>query len=256
MGLRGKANKVSVSGLKLFILLYVKSNARMKLLLVAATHFEVRPFLHHLSPDGPEGEHFTKYRLKDASIDLLVPGVGMLVTAYHMGRHLASGSYDLAINAGIAGSFRPGIPVGSVVEVTEDCVTELGAEEEDKMVSVFELGLADPDAHPYRGGRLINNLTVNVPSLEKLSKVIGSTVSTIHGSKEGIRRVRMNSRADIESMEGAAFLYSCLFAGIRNTQIRSISNFVEERDKAKWDVKTALKNLNRVLDEVVREVTG
>jgi futalosine hydrolase len=226
----------------------------MKLLLVSATHFEVRPFLHLLSPDGPEGEFLSRYKLKDASIDLLVPGVGMLVTAYHMGRQMAAGSYDMAINAGIAGSFRPGIPIGSVVEVTEDCVTELGAEEEDRLVSVFDLGLADPDAPPYRGGRLVNNLPVNVPALQRLPKVAGSTVNTIHGSKEGIRRVKMNSRADIESMEGAAFLYSCLFAGIPNTQIRSISNFVEERDKAKWDVKSALKNLNKVLEEVVGEI--
>jgi futalosine hydrolase len=226
----------------------------MKLLLVSATYFEVRPFLGYLSSEGPEGEHFTRYKLNQVTIDLLVPGIGMLVTAYHMGRQLATGSYDLAINAGIAGSFSSGIPIGSVVEVTEDCVTELGAEEEGHLTSVFELGLMDPDAFPYRKGLLVNDLLIHVSALEKLPKVAGSTVNTIHESKEGIRRMKMNPRADVETMEGAAFLYACLSAGIPSAQIRAISNFVEERDKTRWDIKLAVKNLNRVLEEVVKEV--
>jgi futalosine hydrolase len=79
-------------------------------------------------------------------------------------------------------------------------------------------------------------------------------VNTLHGSAEGIRRIRRTTKADIESMEGAAFLYACLAAGIPNTQIRAISNFVEERDKARWDVKLALMNLNSVLHQVVTEL--
>jgi len=226
----------------------------MKLLIVSATRFEVRPFVNRLVPTGAEDELFSRYRLGETVIDLLVPGVGMLVTAYHMGRCLAREKYDAAINAGIAGSFSPLIPVGTVVEVTEDCVTELGAEEEGRMVSLFELGLMDPDAAPYRNGRLVNDRPLDLQALAGLRKATGSTVNTLHGSAEGIKRIRRTTQADIESMEGAAFLYACLAAGIPNTQIRAISNFVEERDKAKWDVKLALKNLNSVLGSVVSDL--
>ncbi len=226
----------------------------MNILLVSATHFEIRPLLARLVPEGPEGGILTRYRYREATIDLLVPGVGMVVTAYHLGRTLARETYDMAVNAGIAGSFRPEIPIGSVVEVTEDCVTELGAEEDDRMVSVFDLGLMDPDVHPYKAGRLVNTLPLAVPAFQVLPKVTGSTVNTIHGTMEGIRRVRRFSRADTESMEGAAFLYACLSAGIPNAQVRSISNFVEERNKALWDVPLALKNLNRVLEEVLNHL--
>jgi futalosine hydrolase len=195
-----------------------------------------------------------RFRMEKHTVDVLVPGVGMLVTAYHMGRQLGSVRYDLAVNAGIAGSFRPDLPIGEVVEVTEDCVTELGAEEENGMVSFFELGLMDPDAHPYRQGKLVNDRRMSIPALEKLRKVTGSTVNTLHGFADGIKRVKFNSSADVETMEGAAFLYSCLSAGIPCTQIRSVSNFVAERDKAKWDVKLALKNLNAFLGIVFGEL--
>jgi futalosine hydrolase len=226
----------------------------MNILLVSATLFEVRPFADRLSPAGTEGEHLFRHMLNGHSVDLLLPGVGMLVTAYHMGRRLSQINYDLAINAGIAGSFRPELPIGEVVEVTEDCVTELGAEGDSGMVSFFELGLMDPDAYPYRNGRLVNVLPVRARTLEQVRKVTGSTVNTIRGTAEGVRRVKAQSAADIETMEGASFLYSCLSARIPSIQIRSVSNFVEERDKAKWDVPLALKNLNRTLEEVVMEL--
>ena len=80
-----------------------------------------------------------------------------------------------------------------------------------------------------------------------MPKVKGSTVNMIHGSKEGISRIRARTNADIESMEGAAFLYSCMLAGIPNAQIRAVSNRVEERDKTRWDVPGAVKNLNVIL---------
>ena len=54
-------------------------------------------------------------------------------------------------------------------------------------------------------------------------------------------------------MEGAAFFYACLLGGVRFHQIRSISNFVEERDRSKWDIPLALANLNKTLFEILKE---
>ena len=47
-------------------------------------------------------------------------------------------------------------------------------------------------------------------------------------------------------MEGAAFLASCGHAK-HYTQIRAISNYVEKRDKSKWNMPLAIKNLNDFL---------
>ena len=55
-------------------------------------------------------------------------------------------------------------------------------------------------------------------------------------------------------MEGAAVFYVCLNEKIPCCQIRSISNFVGESDKNKWNIPLALKNLEdtilKILDEI------
>jgi futalosine hydrolase len=45
-------------------------------------------------------------------------------------------------------------------------------------------------------------------------------------------------------MEGAAFLHICNEEKIRCAQIRSISNYVEERNYQKWNFDLSIKNLN------------
>ena len=37
-------------------------------------------------------------------------------------------------------------------------------------------------------------------------------------------------------MEGAAFMYACLIAGVPFAQVRAVSNRVERRNRAAWDL--------------------
>jgi futalosine hydrolase len=226
----------------------------MKILLVAATIFEVRPLLGKLAHRDTENERLHHYSLNDSVIDVLIPGVGMIPTAYHTGRQLAGDRYDLCINAGIGGSYTKDLKIGEVVEVTEECVTELGAEARDGFLSVFDLGLIDPDSSPYRNGRLINENPVNSRIIGNLRKVKGATANTIHGSRDSIVRILEKFNPEEESMEGAACFYAFLSEQTPFAEIRAISNFVEERDKSRWNLELALKNLNNTLTEVLREV--
>ena len=58
---------------------------------------------------------------------------------------------------------------------------------------------------------------------------------------------------NVESMEGAAFFAAC--KGLSNfTQIRSVSNYVEKRDKSKWQIQLAITNLNRKMLNVLTEL--
>jgi futalosine hydrolase len=236
--------------------LSIKNRApdQMKILLVAATEFEIRPLLIKMDRVKEHSEQLASYNFLGQSIDVLIPGIGMIVTAYHVGRQLHTSSYNLAINAGIAGTYANRVPVGAVVEIMEETMSELGAEEEDRMVSVFELGLMDPDAFPFKKGLLVNEKPLKLHSLAKFKKVRGNTVSMIRGSKEGALQSRKFADADTESMEGAAFFYSCLASQVPFTQIRAISNLVEERDKSAWNVPLALKHLNNALQSVIEEL--
>jgi futalosine hydrolase len=132
----------------------------------------------------------------------------------------------------------------------------LGAEDSDQFLSIFELGLADPDSSPYVHGKLVNDifgkdLGINLEIIRNLPKVTGITSNTIRGNAESIIRIRKIAKVDLESMEGAAFFYACLSAGVPCLQIRAISNLVEERNKTHWKLPLALKNLNKLLMECV-----
>jgi futalosine hydrolase len=226
----------------------------MKVLVVAATSLEIRPFLDKAGFLQKKNDFLHQYRLKDTTIDILIPGAGIMVTAFHLGRQLSQEKYDLAINAGICGSFSPMTRIGDVVEIIEDCVSDLGAEDKDQFLSVFDLGLLDPDSVPYINGKLIKNYKITSAVLGKLPKVKGITVNTVHGNRQSIERVRSLFSPVTESMEGAAFLYACLLLKVPNVQIRGVSNFVEERDHSRWNINLAVNNLNTTLNELLQEL--
>jgi futalosine hydrolase len=242
----------------MFILLCLFLSAdsvyQMKILIAAATVFEIRPFLGKLVHLGVENDCIYHCRLKDTSIDVLISGIGMVQTAYCLGKQLAGNRYDLAINAGIGGSYNKGLKIGEVVQVTEECMTELGAEDGENFLSVFDLGLVDPDTQPFTHGRLINNNLVDISAISRLKRVKGATANTIHGNPESIEKVLDHYQSEEESMEGAACFYAFLSEKIPFAEIRAISNYVEERDKTRWDLKLALKNLNHVVEDIFTEI--
>ncbi len=107
--------------------------------------------------------------------------------------------------------------------------------------TLFEVGLAGENDFPFDKGWLPNNHDYfRHPSL-LVAK--GITVNKIIDDEIEIKRGQEKFGADIESMEGAAFHYVCLQQKIKFLQLRSISNRVGERDKAKWAMKEAIANL-------------
>jgi futalosine hydrolase len=226
----------------------------MKILIVAATSFEIRPFLNKLIFLEKTDDYLEHYLFGNTHLHVLIPGVGMMFTAFHLGRQLLREKYDYVINAGICGSYSHSLPLGEVVEIIEDCISELGAEDSDRFLTLFDLGLMDPDEIPYKNGKLTNSLPISSGTLEKLRKVRGITVNTVHGNKDSIERIKTLFSPSAESMEGAAFLYACLLAKIPNAQIRAVSNYVEERDRSRWNLDLALRNLNNVLIELLGDI--
>jgi futalosine hydrolase len=52
-------------------------------------------------------------------------------------------------------------------------------------------------------------------------------------------------------MEGAALHYVCLMENVPFVQIRSISNYIGERNKKKWDMMDSIMNLNDSLMRII-----
>lgn len=195
------------------------------------------PVAHNRVLSGALGAH---------KLDVLLTGVGMVATAVWATRALAIGGYDLALNLGVCGSFNPAFTPGTAVHVTSEQLPELGAEDGEAFLPLQDLGLLDPDAFPYTGGRLVNDAPPALPGLAELPTGAGITVNTVHGSDATITAVMGRCAPDVESMEGAAFMYACLVAGVPFAQVRAVSNRVERRNREAWDLAGAVQRLGDV----------
>ena len=221
----------------------------MKILLVAATPFEIAPFLEHLKASFIEStaDFYTKGAL---SIRVCVTGVGVVATTFELSKQLQREHYQLVINAGIAGSFSPAAGIGAVANVISERFGDLGVEEKDGSFSdIFDLQLGQPNVFPFENGILKNKATSDFSFLKSVN---GLTVNKVHGHERTIEKIKEKyPEAVIETMEGAAVFYVCLKEGINFLEIRSVSNFVEPRNKENWDLPLAIRNLNEVLVTLV-----
>jgi futalosine hydrolase len=216
----------------------------MRFLLVAATGLELAPLVGRLTPASPSSGPLRTFTHGSHHVDVLTTGVGMVATAAWCGRVLARQPYDLAVNLGVCGSFVPAYPPGTVVNVTTDSFSELGAEDDERFLTVQQLGLLGPDAPPFSGGRLVNPHVPANRVIAGLRAVGGITVNTVHGNESSIARVVARFEPDVESMEGAAFMYACLVSGVPFAQVRAVSNMVEKRNRDAWKLREAVEALN------------
>jgi futalosine hydrolase len=219
----------------------------MHILIVSATHFEIKPLLDHLKIDNPVTVMNTaKNRANEHTIDVLITGIGMVNTAFMMGRY-SSDAFDLILNVGVCGAFDRSVKLGSLLQVTEDVLSELGAEDGEAFLTYDKMNL--PGKHHFH-----SQLNKSFPQIDALSKVKGITVNTVHGNDTSIERVKQLYAPDVESMEGAAFFAACDGTGKNYAQLRAISNYVEKRDKSKWQMPLAIKNLNDFLIEFIETI--
>jgi futalosine hydrolase len=167
----------------------------------------------------------------------------MVAAAAWCSQTLARQRYDVALNLGVCGSFDRSIPLGSVVHVVTDRLSELGAEDGESFLSIHQLGLLDDNQPPFVNGRLVNHTPPDNSTLAGLRTVDGITVNTVHGREESIASVTGRCSPQVESMEGAAFMYACLVHGQPFAQVRAVSNVVERRNRDAWKLPEAIANL-------------
>ena len=213
----------------------------MRILFVAATLFEVESLIEKQESGIKKQDNLPL----NTQYSILITGVGMVATAYALGRELALNTYDLAINLGIAGSFDRDIVLGDLVEITEDTFTELGAEDDGQFITINQLGFGEGTF------KATGNLA-DIYKGETLRQATAITVNTVHGNEASIQKLQQRLTPQLESMEGAAFFYACQQAGVPCLQIRAVSNYVEKRNRDAWQIGLAVKNLNTFAVEVLR----
>lgn len=198
----------------------------MKILIIAATEAEVRPFLQsHLQ--------------KTKKYDVLITQAGMVATTYSLTKTVKENNYDLLLNVGIAGAFSKNTKMGEVVRIKKDCFSELGAQDGEQFLSIEDLNLGQSQYHEALPAILQEHT-----SISQLKTVKGITVNRVHGQDSSIQRIINRLSPDVESMEGAAVFYVAQQEKIPAIQVRAISNLVEKRNKENWNIPLAITNLN------------
>ena len=219
-----------------------------KILLVMATSMEADSLRKKNEMQAiPDGFKFANFELS-----LLITGVGSVATAWTMTKWISSNEKPyLAINAGIAGSYRQDIKIGDVVMPVTDCFADAGIDSGKGFLTLWEAGLEDPDSFPFKNGKIIagNRFVAEASKVVRSANAI--TVNTSTGSSENIEKLANKFNPDIETMEGATFFYICSRGNIPFLALRSISNMVEPRNKENWQITLALENLSEKLKEVL-----
>lgn len=220
----------------------------MKLLIVSATEFEILPLLEYLNKNYKNKDN-RRFFSNKIDIYTLITGVGTVHTTFSLATFLAQKQFDLAVNVGIAGAFNRNLNIGDVLQVINDRFADTGVEEADgTFTDTFEMQLTDWNEAPYVNGKLYSPILDN----HFLPQVSSITVNKVAGTAENISKINQKYPADLESMEGAAFFYCCLLHQIDCMQIRSVSNYVEPRNKDNWNIPLAIDNLNDVLIEMIK----
>jgi len=226
----------------------------MKILIVSASSTEIKEIRDKLTFINKITPNLSTYKFGKLKIDLLITGYGSVFTAYYLTRALQMNTYDLAINAGVAGSFDYFLEQGFVVNVIRDQFADLGFEDKNGFYTLGEKEMLNEDSFPFTGETMHSLGNFEIDEVDSLIPVKAITVNTIQGSQEKIQRLKTKYKAEIETMDGAAFFYVCLMEKVPFLQIRSISNFVEIPRVENWYLPIALKNLTKSLMDIFGEL--
>jgi futalosine hydrolase len=191
------------------------------------------------------------YRFGKLEIYSLITGVGSVSTAWALKHWIdLKGKPDLAINGGIAGSYKDAFGVGDVVMPSTDCFADAGVEDGDNFLTLYEAGLINAEEFPLRNGLIHSDPIYNKKIINTIRPVNAITVNTATGSESSRIKLLNKFNPDIETMEGATFFYICSLENIPFLALRAISNKVEPRNKNNWNIPLALNNLSEKLLEV------
>jgi futalosine hydrolase len=189
--------------------------------------------------------------ITNGNISFNTTGIGMLSTAVNLTKIIYEQKPNFVIQAGIAGCFNKSIPLATTMLVESEYVGDLGVIENNQWNDIFDLNLMSPNDKPFIEKK-ITNPKVHQYNFLNLPIVNAVSVNQISTNASCIQQLESKYNPCLETMEGAALHYVCNSFQIPYLQIRSVSNYIGERDKKKWKMKLAIDNLNKELKKIMR----
>jgi len=170
----------------------------MKILIVSASSTEIKEIRDKLTFINKLTPNLSTYKFGKLRVDLLITGYGSVFTSFYLTRTLNTNSYDLAINAGVAGSFDYFLEQGFVVNVIRDQFADLGFEDKNGFYTLGEKEMLNQDSFPFTGEVMHSLGNFEIEEVDSLIPVKAITVNTIHGTQEKIKRLKDKYKAEID----------------------------------------------------------
>lgn len=163
---------------------------------------------------------------------------------------------DLVVNTGCGGAFPGcGLSVGDLAVAQSECLADEGVQTPEGWRGLELIGIPVLE----RGGERIFNRIPLDPELsrgalegaakEGFRAVLGPflTVSTCSGTAAHGEELLRRFPGVCENMEGGAVAQVACGYGIPMLEVRGMSNMVEDRDLARWDLRRAVTEVQRFL---------
>lgn len=179
-------------------------------------------------------------------LDVLVSGVGPTAAAAATARTIAENghmgrAYDVVVNVGICGAFKGRAKIGDVLIATDSVAAELGVALPWRFQPIDEIG--------YGTNRIGCNTVLTVAMEGVRGEIL--TLASITGS-DGLAAnlAHRHPEAVGEAMEGFGVATAAQQAGLPFAEIRTVSNYVGDREVEHWDWGGALKSLTGAIREL------
>ena len=205
----------------------------MRVIITAATNLEL---------DGCAKKASQVFKKSKLKISFHATGIGMLASGVKLTQLITAHQPDLIIQMGIAGSYIKTEPLGKIWVVTSEAIADLGVREKGIFTDLFDSQLIKENEAPFKKRKLINQ-GVKLFNVLKTDTAAAVTINEITTSPKRIKEIIEAHNPDLESMEGAALHYVGSLTKTPFIQIRAISNYVGERNKAKWKLKESIEQL-------------
>ncbi len=231
------------------------------LLILAATRFEISYFLKLYPGDirqkTKSGLTIVSGKVGRKTYDLMITGPGVFNAAHALSVYLEKSSPSIVLQTGIAGVFKQtGCKIGDVAIATQEQYIHTGIQTDVIKNDPLPFDLIEHNPNTRKGiylfdGKRVNDYYEILSGLGISNKVNINqgpfiTVSSITSTFKHADNLYLAFSPVMEAMEGAACAHIALSYDIPIIEIRSASNFVGERDKSKWDIDLAAKQLGWV----------
>jgi futalosine hydrolase len=205
----------------------------MRVIITAATNLEL---------DGSAKKASLLFKKSKLKLSFHATGIGMLASGVKLTQLATAHQPDLIIQMGIAGTYIKTEPLGKVMVVASESIADLGVRENGIFKDLFESQLIKENEAPFKKRKLINP-AIRSFNVLKTDMVAAVTINEITTSPKRIKEIIASHNPVLESMEGAALHYVGSLTKTPFIQIRAISNYVGERNKAKWKLKESIEQL-------------